>query len=58
MMSLTLFPASTLTFVFLHPHALKLSQELAERDHATARWIGKDAAKELESAKLRERLAL
>jgi len=43
---------------FLHPHALKLSQELAERDHATARWIGKDAAKELESAKLRERLAL
>lgn len=42
----------------LHPHALAMSQKLAASKDATARWIGKDAVKELESEKLKERLGL
>jgi 3-methyladenine DNA glycosylase AlkD len=41
----------------LHVPALKLAQKLAGYPDKTARWIGKDAAKELSDAKTLERLA-
>ncbi|KXF76951.1 DNA alkylation repair protein [Paramesorhizobium deserti] len=40
-----------------HAPALTLAQRLAEQADKTARWIGKDAVKELESPKILERLA-
>ena len=43
---------------YLHPHALKLARQLSEQGDATARWIGKDAVKELESEKVLDRLGL
>jgi 3-methyladenine DNA glycosylase AlkD len=44
--------------VFLHAPALALAERLAASDDKTARWIGKDAAKELSSDKIRKRLEL
>lgn len=41
----------------LHAPALALAQELAASTDKTARWIGKDAVKELSDAKTLERLA-
>lgn len=41
----------------LHEPALKLAEELAASDDRTARWIGKDAVKELTDPKQLERLA-
>jgi 3-methyladenine DNA glycosylase AlkD len=41
----------------LHERALACSRELAASDDAAARWIGRDAVRELESKKVRERLA-
>ena len=43
---------------FLHPHALALANELAQSSDQTARWNGKDAVKELTSAKLMSRLKI
>ncbi|TPL66253.1 DNA alkylation repair protein [Mesorhizobium sp. B2-3-15] len=43
--------------VGLHGPALALAQELANSANRTARWIGKDAVKELSHAKTHERLA-
>lgn len=43
--------------VGLHGPALTLAQELANSANRTARWIGKDAVKELSHAKTHERLA-
>jgi len=40
-----------------HAPALALARHLAEQDDKTARWIGKDAVRELESPKVLERLA-
>ena len=42
----------------LHPEALKLANALAASENKTARWIGNDAAKELSSQKMRDRLGL
>ncbi|MCP4072778.1 MAG: DNA alkylation repair protein [Hyphomicrobiales bacterium] len=42
----------------LHAPALAVAKKLASSDNSTRRWIGKDAAKELDSAKLRKRLNL
>ena len=44
--------------VLLHARALALSEKLAASDDKTARWIGKDAAKELSSDKMLKRLGL
>ena len=41
----------------LHGRALACSRELAESDDTTVRWIGRDAVRELDSEKVRERLA-
>ncbi|WP_214471114.1 DNA alkylation repair protein [Mesorhizobium sp. dw_380] len=41
----------------LHAPALALAQKLADSKDKTARWIGKDAVKELSHAKTLERLA-
>ena len=41
----------------LHTPALDLARLLAENEDKTARWIGRDAVKELDSDKTRERLA-
>lgn len=43
---------------FLHPHALELAQEMENSSDKTRVWIGKDAAKELDSEKIRARLNL
>ncbi|MGX7872837.1 DNA alkylation repair protein [Mesorhizobium sp. ORM6] len=43
--------------VSLHAPALALAQQLAGSPDKTARWIGKDAVKELSDAKTLERLA-
>lgn len=40
-----------------HPAALALAQRLAASDDRTARWIGSDARRELESEAVRKRLA-
>lgn len=40
-----------------HVPALELAEKLAESDDRTARWIGRDAVKELTSEKTRARLA-
>ena len=40
----------------LHAPCLALAKRLAESDDRTARWIGKDAAKELEKPEIRARL--
>jgi len=40
----------------LHKKALKLARELKERKSKSARWIGSDALRELESGKVIERL--
>ncbi len=40
----------------LHKAALKLAKELKKSDDKTARWIGSDAARELDSPKIRERI--
>lgn len=40
----------------LHPHALALAKELADSASPSARWIGKDAARELSSEKVINRL--
>jgi 3-methyladenine DNA glycosylase AlkD len=40
----------------LHGPCLELARELAASSDSTARWIGTDAARELESEKLRSRL--
>lgn len=40
----------------LHGPALELSQRLAESDNKTARWIGRDAVRELTSQKTLDRL--
>ena len=42
----------------LHAPALALAQKLSQSDNATARWIGKDAAKELDGEKIRARLGI
>lgn len=44
--------------VDLHGPALELALDLAQSPDATARWIGKDAIKEFESTKLRQRLGI
>jgi 3-methyladenine DNA glycosylase AlkD len=41
----------------LHPAALALAEELAGRESPSARWIGRDANKELTSADVLRRLA-
>ena len=41
----------------LHGPALELAEKLAASSDRTARWIGKDAAKELSDPKQRSRLA-
>lgn len=41
----------------LHSAAVAVSQRLAERKDATARWVGKDALRELKSASVARRLA-
>ena len=41
----------------LHAPALELAEKLAASSDKTARWIGKDAVKELTDAKTLERLA-
>jgi 3-methyladenine DNA glycosylase AlkD len=40
----------------LHPPALALAEKLAASDNKTARWVGKDAVRELTNAKQLERL--
>ncbi len=40
-----------------HTPALELAQKLAASDDKTARWIGKDAVRELTDDKIRQRLA-
>lgn len=40
----------------LHPPALALAEKLAASDNKTARWVGKDAVRELTDAKQLERL--
>ncbi len=42
----------------LHPHALALAKNLASSSDKTARWIGKDAVKELTAEKQLKRLGL
>lgn len=42
----------------LHPHALRLAEELAASDDRTERWVGRDAVRELTSEKVRARLGL
>jgi 3-methyladenine DNA glycosylase AlkD len=41
----------------LHPAAVELARRLAESSNAGARWVGKDALRELTSAKLRTLMA-
>jgi 3-methyladenine DNA glycosylase AlkD len=43
---------------FLHPHALAMAEKLANSEDKTARWIGKDAVKELSAEKLLTRLGI
>ena len=43
---------------FLHAPSLDLSKKLAVSGDKTARWIGKDAVKELSSDKMLKRLGL
>lgn len=43
---------------FLHPHALAMAEALAGSQDKTARWIGKDAVKELSAEKLLGRLGI
>ena len=43
---------------YLHPHALNLATKLCNSSNVTQRWIGKDAQKELDSDKMRQRLGL
>jgi len=42
----------------LHPHALRLAENLAAADDKTAKWIGADAARELKGEKILKRLGL
>ena len=42
--------------VRLHPHALRLAEELAGSQSPAARWIGQDAVRELSGEKVIERL--
>lgn len=42
----------------LHPHALAMAEKLATSEDKTARWIGSDAVRELNSEKMRKRLGL
>jgi len=42
----------------LHPHALSLAKKLMMSKNKTARWIGADAMRELDSEKTRKRLGL
>lgn len=42
----------------LHARALKLAEKLAQSEDKTARWIGRDAARELASEKVLDRLRL
>jgi 3-methyladenine DNA glycosylase AlkD len=42
----------------LHPPALALARELANRPDKAARWIGKDVIRELDTDKMRERLGI
>jgi 3-methyladenine DNA glycosylase AlkD len=42
----------------LHGPALALAGELAQSSDAAARWIGKDVVRELDTAKMRERLGI
>jgi len=42
----------------LHPHALSLAEKLMMSKNKTARWIGSDAVRELDSVKVRSRLGL
>ena len=41
----------------LNARAVEVAQSLAERDSAAARWIGRDALRELISEKVQKRLA-
>ncbi len=43
---------------YLHPHALSLAEKLANSEEKTARWIGRDAVKELSAEKLLTRLRI
>jgi 3-methyladenine DNA glycosylase AlkD len=43
---------------FLHPHALELAEKLSTSTDRTARWVGRDAFKELTSEKLLSRLGI
>jgi 3-methyladenine DNA glycosylase AlkD len=40
----------------LHGHAFRLARELKDSDNRSARWIGSDAARELDSAEVRQRI--
>lgn len=42
----------------LHPQALAMAENLAKSEDKTARWIGADAVRELNSEKMRKRLSL
>ncbi len=42
----------------LHPHALAVARNLSGSDDKTARWIGKDAVRELSGEKLLTRLGI
>ncbi len=41
---------------FMHKKAIKTSEELSKKDNKTARWIGKDALRELKSEKVKMRI--
>ena len=43
---------------YLHAPALEIALQLETSEHPTARWIGRDAVRELDSAKMRERLGI
>ena len=42
---------------YLHAQALELASDLAKADNKTARWIGKDALRELTSEKVRKKFS-
>ncbi|MEM6265530.1 MAG: DNA alkylation repair protein, partial [Bacteroidota bacterium] len=42
--------------LYLHPIAMATAEKLAEKPNKTARWIGKDALRELASEKILDRL--
>jgi 3-methyladenine DNA glycosylase AlkD len=44
--------------ISLNRHALKLARKLASSGDKTARWIGKDAVKELENPKIKHKLVV